>query len=477
VTLPEGPKRPSVVQLLSYTARPLEFLDACAKQYGEIFTMRLAGYGQFVVISNPNYIEEVFAADPAVAHSGEANVSIFLAALGTRSVLLLDEKPHARQRKLLMPPLHGDRMRAYLTAMRETTLHVIDRWPTGQVVTIDQSMREITLRVILQTVFGVHDNGQFQVLSDLIQNMLAETVTPFVLLGPLIPEGLRRLSPRWARFLRNVDQLRARLSEIISRSRSSEDLAKRSDVLAVLLQARDEDGQPMDDEEICDELITLLLAGHDTSAAALSWAVREILASPRVHDRIANEVTPARRSDFSAAELAGLEYVDAAIKETLRLRTVVPLVLRLLKAPVSLGPWELPAGARIAPCMHVVHHRSDLYPDPAVFRPERFLERKYGPYEWFPFGGGNRRCLGMAFSLYEMKVLLSTLFSRLKLELVGEATVRPARRGVLLTPKGGTKVIVRDRWKPSVESRPTDENILASAMTTDGGSVTAARSV
>jgi cytochrome P450 family 110 len=452
VTFPQGPRLPSVVQLLSYTVRPLQFLDACANQYGEIFTMRLAGYGQFVVISNTNHIEKIFAADPAVAHSGEANVSIFRDAVGTRSVLLLDEKPHARQRKLLMPSLHGDRMRAYLTTIRQTTLDVIDRWPTGQVVTIDESMREITLRVILHTVFGVNDNGQFQVLSDLIQNMLAETVTPLVLFGPLIPEGLRHLSPRWTRFLRNVNQLRALLSEIISRSRSSENLAKRSDVLAILLQARDEDGQPMVDEEICDELITLLLAGHDTTAAALSWAVREILSSPRVLHRIVDEVAPARHSDFSAAELAGFEYLDAAIKETLRLRTVVPLVVRLLKAPFSLGPWELPAGVRIAPCMHLVHHRSDLYPDPAVFRPARFLEKKYGPCEWFPFGGGNRRCLGMAFSLYEMKVLLSTLFSSLKLELVGEATVRPTRRGVLLTPKGGTKVIVLDRSRPSATS-------------------------
>ena len=254
MALPQGPKVPSVLQLLSYTVRPLQFLDACAKQYGEIFTVKLAGYGQFVIVSNTKLVEEIFAADPAVAHSGEANDTLFRPALGARSVLLLDEKPHARQRKLLLPPLHGDRMRAYLTTIRETTFDVIDRWPTSQVVTIDESMREITLRVILQTVFGVNDKEQFQVLTDLIQDMLAETVTPFVLLGPLIPERLRHWSPRWARFLQNVDQLRARLGEIISRSRSSPDLAKRSDVLAILLQARDEDGQPMDDEEICDEL-------------------------------------------------------------------------------------------------------------------------------------------------------------------------------------------------------------------------------
>ena len=457
MAFPQGPKLPSVLQLLSYTVQPLQFLDTCAKQYGEIFTVKLAGYGQFVIVSNTKLIEEIFAADPAVAHSGEANDTLFRPALGARSVLLLDEKPHARQRKLLLPPLHGDRMRAYLTTIRETTFEVIDRWPTGQVVTIDESMREITLRVILQTVFGVNDKEQFQVLTDLIHNMLAETVTPFVLLGPLIPERLRHWSPRWARFLQNVHQLRTRLGEIISRSRASPDLAKRSDVLAILLLARDEDGQPMDDEEICDELMTLLLAGHDTSAAALSWAVREILASPSVLRRIVDEVAPAQRSDFSAAELARLEYLDAAIKEALRLRTVVPLVLRLLKAPLSLGSWELPAGARVAPCMHLVHHRSDLYPDPAVFRPARFLERKYGPSEWFPFGGGNRRCLGMAFSLYEMKVLLWTLFSSFELKLVGEATVRPTRRGVLLTPKGGTKVIVLDRSRPSATSTKHSE--------------------
>jgi cytochrome P450 len=464
MALPEGPKQPSAVQLLSYTARPLRFLEACAKRYGEIFTVKLAGYGPFVIVSNTKLIEEIFAADPAVAHSGEANDALFRPALGARSVLLLDEKPHARQRKLLMPPLHGDRMRAYLSTIRETTLDVIDRWPTRQVVTIDESMREITLRVILQTVFGVNDQEQFQILTNLIHDMLAETVTPFVLVGPLIPEGLRHWSPRWARFLQNVSQLRERVGGIIARSRSSPDLAKRSDVLAILLQARDEDGQPMDDDEICDELITLLLAGHDTTAAALSWAVREILSSPSALRRIVDEVAPAKRADFSAAQLARLEYLDAAIKESLRLRTVVPLVLRLLKAPLSLGPCELPAGARVAPCMHLVHHRSDLYADPGVFRPERFLERKYGPGEWFPFGGGNRRCLGMAFSLYEMKVLLSTLFSSLELELVGEAAVRPARRGVLLTPKGGTKVIVLNRSPPTAPSIKHSEAKQSSAI-------------
>jgi len=443
--------------LLSYTARPLQFLDACAKKYGEIFTVKLVGYGQFVVTSNTKHIEAIFAADPAVAHAGEANDTLFRPALGASSVLVLDEKPHARQRKLLLPPLHGDRMRAYLATIRETTLDVIDRWPTGQVVTIDESMREITLRVILQTVFGVNDKEQFQALTDLIRDMLAETVTPLVLFGPLIPERLRHWSPRWAHFLQNANQLRARIGEIVSHSRASPDLTKRSDVLAILLQARDEDDQPMEDEEICDELITLLLAGHDTSAAALSWAVREILASPSALRRIVDEVAPAERSDFSAAELARLEYLDAAIKEALRLRTVVPLTVRLLKAPLSLGSRELPAGARVAPCMHLVHHRSDLYPDPAVFRPERFLEKKYGPYEWFPFGGGNRRCLGMAFSLYEMKVLLSTLFANLELKLVGEATVHPTRRGVLLTPKRGTNVIVLDRRSPGATSTKRSE--------------------
>jgi cytochrome P450 len=340
-------------------------------------------------------------------------------------------------------------MRAYLPAIRETTLNAINRWPIGRAVAIDHSLREITLGVILQTVFGVDDNEQFHALSDLIHNMLRETVTPLVLLGPLIPERFRRLSPRWVRFLRNANQLRARLGEIVARSRSSENLEERSDVLAILLQARDEDGQPMDDVEICDELITLLLAGHETSAAALSWAVREILASQRARQRVLEEVVAPARLDFGAAELARFEYLDAAIKEVLRLRTVVPLVLRLLKVPTSIGPLELPAGTAVAPCMHLVHHRPDLYPEPDVFRPERFLGTKYAPSEWFPFGGGNRRCLGMAFSLYEMKVLLATLFSSLELELVGEASARPKRRGVLLTPKGGTSIIVRARLEAS----------------------------
>ncbi len=439
--LPPGPTLPSLLQLLLYTAWPFEFLERCSQRYGELFTVHLAGYGHFVTTSNPAHVEQIFKGDPAQLHSGEANDRLLRAALGSRSVLLLDDAPHARQRKLLLPPLHGDKMRAHFETMRQATLDVTALWPRGEPVIIDASTREITLRVIMQAVFGVEEAGQFEALARLLTDMLGTTATPLALVAPLIPEGMRSRFARWQKFLADAARARAQLAELVARGRASSPaaLAGRPDVLAILLQARDAEGEPMDDEEICDELITLLLAGQDTTAAALSWAVREILDHPEVARRLTAEVT--------SGDPGRHDYLDAVVKETLRHRTIVPLVVRRLKAPLSLGGFELPAGISVAPCNHLVHHRADLYPKPEAFRPKRFLERKYSPFEWFPFGGADRRCLGMAFAMAEMKVVLQTLFSTLSLENRPGSTeqVRPTRRGVLLVPKVGTTVVVRDR--------------------------------
>ncbi|HUB09386.1 MAG TPA: cytochrome P450 [Myxococcales bacterium] len=443
MTLPAGPKLPSFVQLLAWTARPLQFLEWCSARYGETFTVNLAGYGRFVLTSNLALIEETFTGDPALLHSGEANDKVFRDALGRRSVLVLDDAPHARQRKLLMPPLHGDRMRAHVATMRRLTLEEIGRWPLGRPLTVDASMREITLQVILKTVFGLEAEAGSRELIERLQEMLDMAVTPLAIVAPLVPEWLRPRFRRWRVFLENVTAVRARLREAIARGRAAADLGQRPDVLAILLQARDESGRPMDDEEVVDELMTLLLAGYDTTAASLSWAVRDILETPEAERKI--------RAELAAAPGGRLEYLEAACKETMRHRTVVPLVNRLLKAPLTLGGFELPAGVRVCPAIHLVHRRTDLYPDPDAFRPERFLERKFGPYEWLPFGGGDRRCLGMAFALAEMKAVLAELFSTLKLELADETPAKATRRGILLVPKGGTRVVVRERLAPAPE--------------------------
>jgi cytochrome P450 family 135 len=316
------------------------------------------------------------------------------------------------------------------------TREVVASWPTGEPVVIDDAMRAITLRVIMQTVFGVDGASQSGDLAALLTDMLGLGATPLALVAPLIPEKLRPRSQRWRRFLDDVRGIRARLGEVIVRTRASATLAERTDVLAILAQARDEDGQPMEDEEICDELITLLLAGHDTTAAALSWTVGEILNHPEIQERLTSEVSSAG---------VQRDYLEAVVKESLRHRTIVPLVVRRLKASLTVGGFELPVGLSVAPCNHLVHHRRDLYPDPQAFQPERFLTRKYGPYEWFPFGGGDRRCLGMAFAFVELKVVLETVFGTLRLERAAAPNARPARRGVLLVPKGGTSVVVRER--------------------------------
>lgn len=444
-TLPPGPAQPAMWQLMRYTVRPLAFLEDCGRRFGETFTVKLAGYGTFVMLTSPEAIKDVFRGSPVALHSGEGN-EFLSPSLGRNSVLVLDEEPHARQRRVLLPPLQGEAMRAHTETMRAATEKAIAGWPLNRPLRLDRPMREITLRVILQVAMGLESSEELDDLSDKVRRVLDSGGARYTLvLLKLIPQALLRGSS-WAPFYRQLRVLDAALYRIIARRRVEPPDAERRDVLSILLASTHENGQPPSDEEIRDALVTLLFAGHETTATALAWAFTDIVPRCDVVERIRNELQSVTGDEPLRSEhVPRLEYLDAVVREVLRLRTVLPFVVRLLKVPFTAGGAEYPAGIHLAPCSHLVHRREDLYPEPEQFRPERFLQRKFTPYEWLPFGGGNRMCLGMAFAMYEMMIVLATAIARLELKRPDGVVSRPARRGLVVAPSDGAQFIVTRR--------------------------------
>ena len=411
--------------------QPLPMLEECRARYGDIFTIRLPYEGTWVFVSDPEAVKQVFTGDPNLLHAGAANI-VLLPILGEHSVLLLDEPEHMVQRKLLLPPFHGKRMQAYREVMARAAAEEIDRWPADAPVRMRPRMQAVTLEVILRAVFGVGEGERLTRLRDTLRRALNLSANPrlaffMVLLGP---KRLRRFPPFRSRIER-VDRL---IYEEISARRAASDLAERDDILSLLLQATHEDGRPMCDRELRDELMTLLVAGHETTATALSWAIELLARHPAELERLESDV----------AEGDGA-YLDAVIKETLRLRPVIALVLRKLVQPTEIGGRLLPAGVSVAPSIYLLHRRPEIYPEPERFRPERFLETPPGTYTWIPFGGGVRRCLGGAFAEFEMQVVLRELVARRSLRPTGTEPEHPIRRTITNVPSRGAEVIAASR--------------------------------
>jgi cytochrome P450 len=433
--LPPGPDAPAALQIFRWIRTPFRMLDDCHARYGDMFTMRLpmmdAG---LVVLSDPATVKEVFALGPDDGHAGEANV-VLKPFLGQHSLLLLDGAEHLRQRKMMMPAFHGERMHAYGQTMLDFANDAIDAFPVGRRFAVHRPMQSITLRIIVRTVFGLEKGPRFAELADALTRSLQIAAWP-PLLFAFMQKDLGRLSP-WGRYLR----LASRASEILRgeiRRGRDEGTAGRSDVLAMMLGARDEAGKPLAEDEIHDELVTLLVAGHETTATALAWTLRWLLIDPWLIQKLREEIAGA---GGDPTRIAKLELLDATVKESLRLQPVIPMVGRVLQRPTKIGRWDLPRGTVVAPCVYLLHRRPALYPEPARFRPERFETFKPTAWELIPFGGGLRRCIGAAFALYEMKMVLAAMLPRIDARLASES-VGMTRRAITLTPAGGLPIVV-----------------------------------
>ena len=428
--MPAGPRLPRLVQTAWFVARPIECLDYCHSRFGDYFTLRLIGLGTTVFVADPAGVRAIFTGDPEILRAGESN-AILEPLLGPHSVLLLDDQPHIRKRRLMMPAFHGERLQRYAEVIEEITLAEIKRWPIGEPFPVRPRMQAITLDVIMRAVFGIDDASRLNELRPRVARLVKMSMGPGAALLPFVgrARGGTRWTP-WARFRRAVESVDEMLFAEISARHSDAGIGERSDILSLLMQARDADGLGMSNQELRDELVTLLLAGHETTATSCAWAVELLLRNPDAHQRFRESILAGDRA-----------HVDAVIKETLRLRPVIPAVGRRFAAPLALAGHHVPVGTNVSPCIHLVHRRPDVYPEPDSFQPTRFLCNPPNSTEWIPFGGGTRRCVGAGFAALELRVVLSTILSCTNLILADTVPETVERRAVVLVPRRGVRVV------------------------------------
>ena len=430
--LPPEPKSSPLVQTLRWSFRPLPFMQECREKFGDSFSVKFMGFERpMVMISDPAAIKALYTEREHGLPPGREVVLTPI--VGPRSVLVIEGKDHLAHRKVMLPPFHGERMRSYEPIVSQIIDTEIDSWPLGEEFAIHPRMQAVTLEVILRVVFGVAEGPRLERLRVVLTKVLEETASPFT---QLIGLASRRFGGRgpWAKFegqLKAVDDL---LYAEIAERRASGDFEERDDILSVLMQARFEDGEAMSDEDLRDQLMTLLLAGHETTATALAWNFDLLLRHPRELGRLRDSLE-AREDD----------YLRATITETLRLRPVVPLAGRRLAKDLVADGLTLPAGTDVTPAIWLTHTRADVYPEPFAFRPERFLEEGPDTYSWIPYGGGIRRCLGASFAEFEMRIVLREVLTRCELRKADPAPEKIGRRNITLSPKHGTPVVVTAR--------------------------------
>jgi cytochrome P450 family 135 len=415
--LPPGPGSPTAVQSYLAWHRTIPFLASNRRRYGRMYTIRALPWGRAVVVSDSELIKEVFTGDPAIYHAGDGN-SMLAPVLGERSVLVLDRDEHLQARKRMLPPFHGEAVRRYGEVVEQIVCEEIERWPIGRPFELHPRMREITLEVILRAVIGVSDPERLYKLRRVLP--ATAEVSPLIMAMWVLP-GLKEVGP-WRRYRKTVAEANGLLREEIAQRRVDPKLEQREDVLSQLVRAGE-----IGDEELRDQIITLLMAGHETTTTGLAWAFERMLRTPEVLAR-------AREGDDP--------YLDALVQETLRIRPVIPAVLRQLQEPVELGGWLLPAGVTVMPAVTLMHEDPKLFPEPTRFKPERFLEGGEGStYTWIPFGGGRRRCLGAAFASFEMRVTLRTILERVRLRADRPRDEKVRNHHITLVPARGARVV------------------------------------
>ena len=421
--------------------RPLNFVDNYTQKYGDFYRFK-TNNRPIIVVSNPQAIEEIFTAPADTFESAEANkVLSFL--LGDNSILLLDGKAHRNRRRLLMPPFHGESLQKCSDKIVEITNNVCNRLKTNQPFAVRSYMQEITLRVILNVVFGIDRGTRYERLRELLVELLETFNTPLkslLIIFPLLQKDWGKFSP-WGRFLRLKAEIRELIYQEIRQRRKLLASESHQDILSLLLLAKDEKGKRMTDEELHDELITLLFAGHETTASALSWMFYWIHYVPEVQTKLRSELGLLGEADYK--KINNLPYLNAIISETLRIYPVASgAFARIPTQPISILGHKLDRDDWLSISIYALHHREDLYPDSKQFKPERFLEKTYSPYEYIPFGGGNRRCIGSALALLEMRLVTATVLSRFQLALTSKRPMYPVSRGITLAPPASFKMVV-----------------------------------
>jgi cytochrome P450 len=426
---PPGPSLPPLFQTLGFLAGGTRFLERCRRRYGDVVWFSTLFDSGFAMVFDPESVRRVFQAPPDRLRAGEANAPLSMV-LGPRSVLVLDGAEHLRHRKLMLPPFHGRRLAAHERVMREAADRSIESWPVGREFALLPEMYRLTLDVIATAVFGIEEDERREELKRRIRTFLETAGNPLRVILLLLSRGRMRDE----RAQREFGDRRAAMDELIreeiDRRRAVPDLEDREDALSLLLLARDEDGTALTDDEVRDELVTLLVAGHETTAAGLAWTIDLVHRDPRVLAR--------SRGALAEGDTA---YLDAVVKESLRIRPVVPGIGRVVRGePFEVGGYEIPPGTEINPSIRLVHRRAEEYPRPGEFRPERFLgDDPPDTYTWIPFGGGTRRCLGASFASLEMRVVLEQVLGRADLRPVGRRPERAIRRGVTMIPRHGAR--------------------------------------
>jgi cytochrome P450 len=431
-TPPPGPRWPTTVQTMAWWTRPLPFFERCRARYGSRFTIRLLSTPPFVNITDPGEIREVFTAAPEVLHPGEG-ARILEPVVGPNSVILLDEGPHLRQRKLMLPAFHGERMKRLTGLVDEVTEREVASWPRDTPVALHEPLQQVTLEIILRAVFGLDPGPRLERLRAQLTAIIEMGATPFSML-PVLQRDYGPGSPgrMFARLKAEID---VELHELVAERRAAAD-DERDDVLAMLLQARHEDDTPMSFEEIRDELMTALVAGFETTASQLAWTFERLAREPGVVRELVRELDA---GDDDA-------YLTATIQESMRRRPVLPTAEpRLTKETFATEAWTYPEGVVLAVNAYLVHHDASIYPDPYAFRPERFLDEGPGTYTFIPFGGGRRRCLGASFAMLEMKAVLRAFFRTGEVRAAGDRVELTRRRSITISPGGGARVVLSRR--------------------------------
>jgi cytochrome P450 len=433
--LPPGPKAPATMQTVATWTRPTTGLLRARERYGKRFTVRLLGQAPFVILSDPEEIKEVFQAPPDVLHPGEG-ARILEPIVGPNSVILLDEAPHLEQRKLMLPAFHGEAMQGLADLMSELTEREIASWPREQMLALHPRLQQLTLEIVLRAVFGLEQGAKLDRLRELLTQVLEFAENPISLL-PFAQRALAGRGPmgRLERLGEEADRL---IFELIDERRREG--GEGPDVLTLLLSAEHEDGSPMSPGELRDELVTALVAGHETTASQLAWGFEMLARNSAVAERLVAEL----QDDSDAA------YLTATIHEIMRRRPVLMNAEpRMVKQRVEIGGVSYPPGVVLVISAYLVHHDPDIYPEPHAFRPERFLEsaggRGPGTYTWLPFGGGRRRCLGASFAMLEMKIVLRAVLERNMLLPVGDRPETARRRSITISPSRGCEVVLRAR--------------------------------